>query len=538
MKEIGIKNPNAQLADLGIKQLKTVYWNLSAAELTEHALRLGQGELSDTGALCIKTGKFTGRSPKDRFIVKDELTASTVDWSSKFNEPFAPEKFERIYEKMRAYLQGRELFVQDGKVCADEQYGLRIRTIAEKPWSALFVRNMFMRPSAEELQSFEPDWTIIAAPDLLLDPETDGTRQENVALVNFTKQTILIAGTGYTGEMKKGIFGVLNFLLPHKHGVLPMHCSANMGDDGDVAIFFGLSGTGKTTLSADPSRALIGDDEHGWCDDGVFNFEGGCYAKAIKLSAEDEPQIFNAIRSGAILENTNFLPNSRTPDYYDSSITENTRVCYPLHFIDNALEPAKGGLPKNIFFLTCDAFGVLPPIAKLSKGQAMFHFISGYTAKVAGTEAGIKEPQQTFSACFGAPFLPLHPIQYADMLGERMEKHQTTIWLVNTGWSAGPYGVGSRMSLKYTRALIQAALSGELHKTDYTTMPIFGLETPTSCPGVPDEILTARNTWTDKEAYDKAATDLANKFIANFEQFKEKATEDILAALPQVPVKG
>ena len=533
MKNIGLKNPQANLQNLGLSHYATAHWNSPVAELVQATLELGEGELADNGALVIRTGSFTGRSPEDRFIVKDDYTQNTVDWSSKFNKPFDPQAFDALYTKLCAYLQGRDLYVRDASVCADPRYRLNLRVIAQKPWSALFAHNMFMRPEASEILEFQPEWHIICAPDFKANPQTDQTRQENFAIVHFSKKLIIIGGTGYTGEMKKGIFSILNYILPQEKQVLSMHCSANVGPQGDTAIFFGLSGTGKTTLSADPNRQLIGDDEHGWTSNTVFNFEGGCYAKTINLSPQGEPQIYEAIRFGALVENTQFFPNTRSIDYTDGSITENTRVSYPLHYIDNALEPALAGRPKNIFFLTCDAFGVLPPISKLTPAQAMFHFISGYTAKVAGTEAGIKEPQSTFSACFGAPFLPLHPTQYAQMLGQRMQEQNVKVWLINTGWSGGAYGQGKRISLSYTRALITAALQGALDEVNYEITPGFGLHIPHACPQVPSEILNPRNTWEDKAAYDAQAQNLANQFVKNFEKYKAQATAEMLEALPQ-----
>jgi len=409
---------------------------------------------------------------------------------------------------------------------------LNIRVINEHPWSNLFAYNMFLRPTEQELSNFEPDWHIIQAPGFKADPTVDGTRQHNFAIVSFTEKTIVIGGTGYTGEMKKGIFTILNYLLPHKLNVLSMHCSANMGEDGDVAVFFGLSGTGKTTLSADPNRKLIGDDEHGWTNDGVFNFEGGCYAKCIDLTEEKEPEIFRAIKPGALVENVTFFDNSRQIDFSSKAITENTRVSYPLHYISNAQEPSIGGLPKNIFFLTCDAYGVLPPISKLSPGQAMYQFISGYTARVAGTEAGVTEPKATFSACFGAPFLPLHPGKYAEMLGEKMRTHQVNVWMINTGWSGGGYGVGNRMKLSYTRAMITAALNGELDQVAFEKHPVFGMLMPKMCPGVPKELLHPRYTWADRAAYDQAASKLAEMFIQNFEKYAAGVSEEILQSAP------
>lgn len=535
MKNFGCKNPSADLAKIGLVNLNNTYWNLSPAELVEHTLNIGEGTLADNGALVIKTGAFTGRSPEDRFIVKDDITANTVDWG-KFNIAFDAAKFDALYNKVTAFLAGKDVYVRDAAVCADPTYKLDLRVIAQKPWSSLFAYNMFMRPSKEEILTHEPTWTVICAPEFKADPAVDGTRSANFSIINFTRKTILVGGSGYTGEIKKGIFSILNYILPQEKNVLSMHCSANIGKDGDTAVFFGLSGTGKTTLSADPNRKLIGDDEHGWSDNGVFNFEGGCYAKTINLSKESEPDIYNAIRFGALVENTAYYEGTRTIDFEYSGITENTRVSYPLNFISNAMEPAVGNIPTNIFFLTCDAFGVLPPIAKLTPGQAMYHFISGYTAKVAGTEAGITEPKKTFSACFGAPFIPLHPTKYAEMLGERMKKNNVNIWLVNTGWSGGEYGVGKRMSIKYTRALITAALNGHLAEENFQTLPYFGLNVPTSCEGVPSEILNPRNTWSDKAAYDAKAQSLANDFVKNFEKYQDQANEEILSAAPTATV--
>jgi len=531
MKNVGLKNPKADLTTLGLKNV-TAYWNLPVPELVERTIAMDEGVLADSGALVIKTGEFTGRSPKDRFIVKDDITANTVDWND-INMPFDSDKFDALYNKVAAYLENKDVYVRDAYVCADEKYRLTLRLVAQKPWSAMFACNMFMRPTKEEIVNAEPEWNILCAPEFMAVAAEDGTRQHNFAIVNFTRKTILIGGTGYTGEIKKGIFSVLNYVLPHDRGVLSMHCSSNVGEDGDSAVFFGLSGTGKTILSADPKRSLIGHDEHGWSDEGVFNFEGGCYAKTIDLSAEKEPEIFNAIKFGAILENIHFFEGTRTPDYENIEITQNTRVSYPIHHIDNALEPSKGGIPKNIFFLTCDAFGVLPPISKLTPGQAMYHFISGYTAKVAGTEAGITEPVTVFSACFGAPFLPLHPTQYAEMLGERMKANDVNVWLVNTGWSGGSYGVGKRMKLKFTRAMITAALTGELNDVEFNALPVFGLNMPSTCPNVPDEILNPRNTWEDKDAYDAKAQTLAVGFVQNFEQYKDQANDEIMAAAPK-----
>ena len=525
-----------RLAPLGFTQEPAhTHLNLTPAELVEHALRNGEGVLTDTGALMADTGEFTGRSPKDRFVVQDENTADSVWWGD-INIPFSPEKFDQLHQKMVAYLADKELYVRDAFAGADPKYRLKLRVVNEQAWHNLFCYNMFLRPTEGEDTNWTPDFSLIHAPSFEADPAVDGTRQRNFAIINFTKKMILIGGTGYTGEMKKGIFSVLNYLLPHEMNALPMHCSANVGAAGDTAIFFGLSGTGKTTLSADPNRGLIGDDEHGWTPDGgIFNFEGGCYAKVINLSREQEPQIWDAIRFGTVVENTRFLPGTHTIDYTDKSVTENTRTAYPIHYIDNAIEPSVAPAPKNIFFLTADSFGVLPPISKLDKSHAMYLFMSGYTAKVAGTEMGVKEPQATFSACFGAVFLPLHPTKYAEMLGRKMDENpDVNVWLVNTGWTGGAYGTGHRMKLGYTRCMITAALNGELANVSYTKHPIFGVEVPASVPNVPAEILDARNTWADKEAYDRAAVELAEKFVNNFQKYAEFASEEILLGAPKV----
>lgn len=533
MQEFGKKNPSANLADLGLN-VAVAHWNLAPEELVNKTIELGQGELNDSGALCVSTGKFTGRSPKDKFTVKDANTEKSVDWGD-VNIPISAEAFDNLYNKVCAYLAGKEVWVRDAYACADPKYRLNIRVVNETPWANLFCYDLFLRPTDQETETASPEWLILQAPGFQADPAVDGTRQPNFTIVNFARKTILIGGSAYTGEMKKGIFGVLNYVLPHENGVLSMHCSANEGKDGDVALFFGLSGTGKTTLSADPNRALIGDDEHGWASGSVFNFEGGCYAKVIDLSEEKEPQIYAAIKPNAILENIKFKPGTKSVDYVDGSITENTRAAYPIYHIPNAKEPSYGGDPKNIFFLTCDAFGILPPISKLTKAQAMYHFISGYTAKVAGTEVGVTEPQTTFSACFGRVFLPLHPARYAELLGKKLEEHgDVNVWLVNTGWSGGSYGVGSRMSLKHTRAMITAAMNGELNGVEYLPHPVFGVLTPQSCPNVPAEILNPRDTWADKEAYDKKANELANLFIKNFEKYAAQANDEIRSAAPKV----
>ena len=519
-----------RLANLGNTKINL---NLSPAELVERAILKGEGKLCDNGAFAADTGKFTGRSPKDKFIVADDITENSVWWGD-INIRFESEKFDLLYDKVIDYLANKEVFVRDSYACAMPEYKLNIRVVSESAFQNLFAYNLFLRPTQDELANFDPEWHVIAAPGFEADPEVDGTRQGNFAIVNFTRKIILIGGTAYTGEIKKGIFSVLNFVLPHQRNVLSMHCSANVGKEGDTAIFFGLSGTGKTTLSSDPERKLIGDDEHGWTDNAVFNFEGGCYAKVINLSAKHEPQIYNAIKFGALVENINFVEGTRTIDFNDGSKTENTRSAYPIHFIDNALEPSVGSKPKNIFFLTADAFGVLPPISRLTKEQAMYLFISGYTAKVAGTEAGVIEPVPSFSACFGAVFLPLHPTKYAEMLGNKLDADKDIkVWLVNTGWTGGPYGTGSRMSLPHTRSLINAALNGKLDAVSYTNDPVFGLAIPDSCPEVPSEILTPRNTWPDKNAYDAKAKELAGFFNKNFEKYASFASDEIKSAAPK-----
>ncbi|NNE25277.1 MAG: phosphoenolpyruvate carboxykinase (ATP) [Saprospiraceae bacterium] len=536
MKQIGIKNPEANLQDYGIENWKLAYWNASPNELIEQTLRRSQGTLSHNGTLCIKTGKFTGRSPKDRYIVKDSITENSVDWND-INVAYDDKKFDQLKSKLVDYLNGKDLFIKDGALCTHEAHQVKVRVIAEHPWSAHFVHNMFIRLDNEALFEFEPEWTILVAPGFKSDPEIDETRSTNFSIINFTQKTIIIGGTGYTGEIKKGMFSVLNYTLPTEKDILSMHCSANVGQDGETAVFFGLSGTGKTTLSADPERRLVGDDEHGWSDEGLFNFEGGCYAKCIGLKKENEPDIFNAIKPGAILENISFHKGSCRPDYNDKSITENTRVSYPIYHIKNRYENNLADHPKNIFFLTCDAFGILPPLSKLTISQAMYYFISGYTAKVAGTEEGVAEPKATFSACFGAPFLPLHPNTYAQLLGEKLINHNVNIWLVNTGWIGGPYGVGNRIALKHTRRLIKAVLNGELKDVSFTNLAVFDLKIPSFCPEVPGDILHPRNSWKDKSAYNTKRIELANLFIDNFEQFGDQVDQQILEAAPQVSLE-
>lgn len=532
MNEFGIKAKNASIASLGLENVSAAYWNLNAAELVEETLIRGEGILTDTGALAVDTGEFTGRSPKDKFIVLDEKTKDSIWWGD-VNFKFDADKFDILYNRVCAYLSGKDIYVRDSYACADPEYRLDIRVVTEYPWSNLFANNLFLRPTYDEIMDFNAEWTIICAPGFRANPKIDGTRQHNFTILNMTQKIILIGGSGYTGEIKKGIFSLLNYILPYEKNVLSMHCSANIGKDGDTAIFFGLSGTGKTTLSADPNRGLIGDDEHGWSDKGVFNFEGGCYAKCVDLSKEKEPEIFGAVKFGALLENIEYYENTSTVDFTNISKTENTRVGYPIHFIHNAVEPSVGNIPKNIFFLTCDAYGVLPPISKLTPGQAMYHFISGYTAKVAGTEVGVTEPQLTFSACFGKVFLPLHPATYAELLGEKLKKHKVNVWLVNTGWSGGAFGVGSRMKLSYTRAMITAALMGKFDAVKFEILPIFGLQIPTECAGVPAEILNPRNTWKDKAAFDATSNKLAESFVKNFQQYASASNEEIIAAAPK-----
>ncbi|PJF39828.1 MAG: phosphoenolpyruvate carboxykinase (ATP) [Phototrophicales bacterium] len=515
----------------GLGEVKQVHWNLSPAELYEHALRNREGRLTNKGALCVLTGQYTGRSPKDKFIVDLPSIHDDIWWGS-INQPVSQTIFDRLYNKAIQYLKTKGLYVIDAFAGADPKYRMPVRVVSEAAYHGLFAWNMFVRPTLEERANHVPEFTVIAAPNLGADPETDGTRSPTFIGVNFEKKIILILGTLYSGEVKKGIFGVMNYRLP-KMGVLPMHCSANIGPEG-TAIFFGLSGTGKTTLSSDASRTLIGDDEHGWSDDGIFNMEGGCYAKTINLDPEKEPEIYAATqRFGAILENVPLDFETRQPDFDDDVFTTNTRCSYPLDFIPNASETGLGDHPKNIIFLTADAFGVLPPVARLTPEQAMYHFISGYTAKVAGTERGVTEPQATFSACFGAPFMPLHPTVYADMLAEKIRKHGSQVWLINTGWTGGPYGVGQRMSLPITRRIVNAALAGELNDVEYFTEPFFGLAIPTHIEGVPDEILNPRNTWANPDDYDQKAAQLAEMFRRNFKQFEDRASEAVLSAAPQ-----
>lgn len=513
---------------LGLANLKAAYWNLSVGALYEQALRRGEAKLSKDGALVAITGQHTGRSPNDKFTVKEETTAHDIWWGP--NKPFTEEAFDRLHHRMTAFLQNREVFVQDLYAGADLSYRLPVRIVTQHAWHNLFAQNMFIRPPLAERIDFQPAFTVLQAPDFHAVPERDGTRSDVFVVINFKKKLVLIGGTSYAGEIKKSVFSILNFLLPGQ-GVLPMHCSANIGRNGDTAIFFGLSGTGKTTLSADSSRTLIGDDEHGWSDNGVFNFEGGCYAKVIRLSAEAEPEIFETTRRfGTVLENVVMDPVARTLDLDDASLTENTRASYPIDFIPNASETGRGGQPLNIIMLTADAFGVLPPISKLTADQAMYHFLSGYTARVAGTEKGVTEPQATFSTCFGAPFMPRHPTVYAKLLGEKIKAHGANCWLVNTGWTGGSYGTGSRMKIGHTRSLVNAALNGLLATVPHKPEPNFGLAVPEGCDGVPNDVLFPRNAWADKKAFDSTAHEVARRFEANFVQFADQVDEKVVRA--------
>lgn len=506
---------------------------LTADQLVQEALRRGEGELTSTGAFMCPTGQFTGRSPKDKFIVLDEITQDTVNWG-KINQPFDPVHFESLLQKMLHFVADKTVFTRKAYAGAEPTSRLSLQIINTQAWQNLFCHHLFIRPTREELATFETDFTILCVPEFQADPVVDHTRQANFTVVDFTRRILLIGGTGYAGEMKKGIFTVMNFLLPEQYDILSMHCSANVGESGDTAIFFGLSGTGKTTLSTDPNRKLIGDDEHGWSDAAVFNFEGGCYAKAIDLSPEQEPTIFQAIRSGAIVENTRFFPGTQDVNYADTSITQNTRTAYPLDFIPGAIQPSIAAPPKNIFLLTYDAFGVLPPISRLNPEQAMYHFISGYTSKVAGTEMGVVDPEVTFSACFGAAFLPLHPVRYARLLGEKIQSNRVNVWMINTGLIGGGFGVGTRMPLKQTRAMITAALAGDLDRVAYQKHPIFGMQIPEQCPYIAPDRLMPWKTWSDSAAYDQAARALAEKFQANFLQFQDMMDPAIQAGGPSL----
>jgi len=517
---------------LGLDKNDEVYWNLNPAELYEHAILRGEAILTADHALLVHTGKFTGRSPKDKFIIEQDSIRDEIDWGE-VNQPASEEIFNNLFTKVQNYLRDKRLFVKDAFCGADEHNRLNVRVVSEVAYHALFTHNMFIRPSEDELKAIEPDFTVLAAPFFEADPKVDGTRSSTFILCNFEKKIIIIGGTLYSGEVKKGIFSVMNYLLPKK-GVMAMHCSANHDRYGKSAVFFGLSGTGKTTLSADPDKTLIGDDEHGWSDQGIFNFEGGCYAKTINLSAKSEPMIYATTKMpGTILENV-VLDDNREPDFDDVRLTQNTRCSYPIDFIPNASETGKGNHPENIIFLTCDAFGVLPPIARLTPEQAMYHFISGYTAKVAGTERGVTEPQATFSACFGSPFMPLHPTVYAELLAEKIKKHKVKVWMVNTGWTGGEFGVGERIKLRYTRQMLSQAIDGKLDKVEYVKDPIFGFQVPIQVSGVPSKLLIPRYTWDDAIDYDKKARKLAQMFVSNFDQFKDQANEHILQAAPRI----
>ena len=515
------------LEQLGILNPKAVYRNLEPAQLVEHALRRGEGQLSNTGALCVRTGKYTGRSPNDKFIVDSEGVHDDIAWG-KINVPTTQAVFDALYEKMVAYLQNREIFVFDGFAGADSRHTKAFRIVNELASQNLFIHQLLLRPTAEQLADYKADFTIICVPGFKCDPQRDHTHSEAAIMIDYEKKLVLIAGSQYAGEIKKSVFSVMNYLMP-KEGVFPMHCSANIGKDGDSAIFFGLSGTGKTTLSADPNRKLIGDDEHGWADESVFNFEGGCYAKCIDLTEESEPEIYRAIRFGALVENVIVDPETRRPDYADSSLTENTRVGYPVDYIPNAAIPGVCATPKTVIFLTADAYGVLPPISRLDEKQAMYYFVSGFTSKLAGTERGITSPVPTFSTCFGAPFMPLDPSVYAKMLAEKVAKSGAKVYPVNTGWN----GTGKRMKLSYTRAMVTAALNGELEKAEFVTDPYFGVAVPTSCPNVPEELMIPANTWKDKAAYEAKAKELARSFVENFKKY-DKMPADVVAAGPKV----
>jgi phosphoenolpyruvate carboxykinase (ATP) len=517
-----VARPAVSLEEQGLVGLGPQHWNESQAVLVERAIRRGEGLLSRRGALVFQTGKYTGRSPNDKFLVEEPSSRAEIDWGP-VNRPFDPGRFDALYERVLEHLRGREVWVQDAFAGADPAHRVAIRVVCERAYHALFARQLFVRPEPSELARHRPEFTVLAVPDFHAVPDRDGTRSEVFILLNLARRLILIGGTEYAGEIKKSVFTLLNYLLPLR-GILPMHCSANVGGRGDVALFFGLSGTGKTTLSADTDRHLIGDDEHGWSDEGIFNFEGGCYAKCIRLNRFNEPEIFGAIRFGTVLENVALDPDSREADFLDAGATENTRAAYPIEFIPNFVPGGRGGHPRNIIFLTCDAFGVLPPLARLTPEQAMYHFLSGYTAKVAGTERGLgSEPQAVFSACFGAPFWPLAPRRYADLLGRKLRRHEAAAWLLNTGWTGGGFGQGSRISLGYTRALVDAVLTGVLDSARFATDPVFGLAYPVAAAGLPTELLDPRASWPDPASYDAQAARLARLFRDNFARFPHVA---------------
>src|SRR5271157_3563854 len=543
---LNIKTPGEGQADairsdygldyLGLTNLRKVYWNLPTETLYEEVIFRGEASISHQGPIIVNTGKHTARAASDKFLVREASTEDRI-WWGQYNRPFSPDQFDELFARLQGYLQGRDVFVQDCFGGADPDYRLPVRIITEYAWHGLFARNMFIKPqSAEEYRRHTPEFTVIAAPGFKAFPQIDQTPTETFIVINFAKKLCIIGNTAYAGEIKKSVFTLLNFLLPLNDGVMTMHCSANVGQAGDVALFFGLSGTGKTTLSADPKRGLIGDDEHGWSDNGVFNFEDGCYAKVIELSETAEPEIFACTRRfGTVLENVVFDPVTRLIDLDDASITENTRASYPLDYIRNAVPEKRGGHPKNIILLTCDASGVMPPIARLTPNQAMYQFISGYTSKIAGTEVGLgKEPEMTFSTCFGAPFMVHHPYYYADILKRKIERYNVKCWLVNTGWVGGPYGVGKRISIKYTRALLSAALTGKLDRVPYKTDPVFGFEVPTQCPDVPEDVLDPAGSWPDKKEYDKKYRDLASRFAENFKKFEDHTPRDVIEAGPKI----
>lgn len=522
-----------ELDYLFIRNKDNVHYQKSVAELVEQAIVNGEGRLSETGALAADTGQFTGRTPYDRFIVRDELTADTVWWGAT-NQPLSKASFDHLFGQLGGYFNDKTVYVRDGLAGADPGHSIGVRTVTETAYQNIFVNNLFIRPASAD-PAIRPEWSILAAPGYRCEqPAQYGLHNPNFVVINFTEKVVLVGGTGYTGEIKKAIFSVLNYILPHQKQVLSMHCSANTDAKGDTALFFGLSGTGKTTLSADKTRRLVGDDEHGWDANGIFNFEGGCYAKCVGLEESKEPEIFNAVRFGALIENINFLEGTRIPDYDDVSKTENTRVAYPIGHVEGSVSSGRATAPRNIFFLTADAFGVIPPVSLLSTTQAMYHFMSGYTAKVAGTEVGIKEPKAVFSACFGEAFLPLHPSQYAELLRERLTDGTINVWLVNTGWIAGPFGIGRRIKLAYTRSIIRAALTGALKEASFRTHPVFGLRYPTSCPDVPDAVLDPVQLWSDDNAYYAQANQLAKLFVSNFRKFESEVNEDVLAAAPHV----
>jgi phosphoenolpyruvate carboxykinase (ATP) len=518
----------------GLSNIGRVFCNYNTPLLYEEIIKRREGQIAHLGPIVVRTGQHTGRAAKDKFIVEEPASKANI-WWGKVNKAFPQDKFQLLFHRLQAYLQGKDLFVQDCFAGADEEFRIPIRVITETAWHNLFARNMFIRAPRGRLEDHQPTFTVVHAPNFMAVPTLDGTNSETFVVLNIEKKMVIIGGTSYAGEIKKSVFTFMNYLLPLEN-VLSMHCSANVGKDGDVALFFGLSGTGKTTLSADPERSLIGDDEHGWCKNGVFNFEGGCYAKVIRLSPEAEPEIFETTRKfGTVLENVAINSWTRRLDLNDDDLTENTRAAYPLNHIPNVFTGSTAGHPKNIIMLTCDAFGVMPPIARLTPMQAMYHFMSGYTAKVGGTEKGMgSEPQATFSACFGAPFMVLHPIKYARLLEDKIKEHNVDCWLINTGWTGGPYGTGERFKIAYTRAMVKAALSGQLAKVEMAKDPIFGIDVPRSCPGVPSEVLNQRNTWADKNAYDEKAKKLARMFAENFKQFEDEAPEEIKKAVPVI----